>query len=613
MIGDFSIMCGIFGCILGQGRAAPVIHTALKRLEYRGYDSVGQATISLGRIKVKKNKGKISKVHKALNLDNMDGRLGIGHTRWATHGAPSKHNSHPHLDCEGKIAIVHNGIIENFLELRKELEEAGHKLKSETDSEVISHLIEDCVKEGETFKEAVRVCAKRLEGSFAILAISTFEPDKIVCVRKGSPLIIGMGDDGIYCASDMTALLPLTKRVLIIEEKELAVLKLDQVQLIEFRTGNKVDRNVLNIDWSLDDAVKAGYPHFTLKEINEQPLSIEGALRINPIYHELMALRLSEHDKIFLIACGTSYHSCLVGTHLFARLAKIDSRALVASEFEAQYGEVVNSNTAVLALSQSGETADTLEALRIFRKKKASVLSITNVIGSSITRLSDIFMAQSSGPEIGVAATKTFTAQVIVLSKLALALASNKRKITLERKKELEKELEKIPTHIESIIKKHEDKIKFIVKKYKDAESFCFLGRGINVATALEARLKLLELSYIPSLAYPAGESKHGFIASIEKGYPTIFIAPKDEHHSKTIGNIMEMKSRGASIISLIEEGDKKIAGLSDDFLEIPKISDLFTPMVYIVPLQLFAYYMAVEKGWDPDKPRNLAKSVTVE
>jgi glucosamine--fructose-6-phosphate aminotransferase (isomerizing) len=606
-------MCGIFGCILCEGKAAPIIHAALKRLEYRGYDSVGLATISSGKIIIKKDKGKISEINKELNLDEMEGEIGIGHTRWATHGIPSEQNAHPHTDCEGKIAIVHNGIIENFLELRKELEDDGHKIKSETDSELIAHLIEHFMEKRESFKEAVRLTAKRLEGSFAILAISIFEHDKIICVRKESPLVIGFGETGIYCASDITAFLPLTKKALIMEEEELAVIKHNKIQLLKFKTGNEVKRDMLNIDWSLDDASKEGYPHFTLKEINEQISSIKNTLRIHPIYHKLMVSKILEHDKLYLIGCGTSYHACIAGTYLFSKLANIDSRASVASEFMAQYGDLVNSKTAILALSQSGETADTLEALKKSKSKKATILSITNVIGSSITRISDIFMTQNSGPEIGVAATKTFTAQLAILSKLALTMAYNRKKISQERKEELELELEKVPFFINDIIRIHDSKIKSIVKKHKNTKSICFLGRGINIATALEGRLKLLELSYLPSLAYPAGESKHGFIASIEQGYPTIFIAPKDENHNKIVGNIMEMKARGANIIALIEKGDKKLRNLSDDFLEMPKISDFFTPLIYIVPLQLFAYHMAVESGCDPDKPRNLAKSVTVE
>ncbi len=606
-------MCGIFGCILREGGAGPVIHAALERLEYRGYDSVGQATISSGRIVVKKDKGKISSVHKALDLDSMEGNIGIGHTRWATHGAPSKKNAHPHLDCEAKIAIVHNGIIENFLELRKELEEAGHIFRSETDSEVVSHLIEDYMKDGETLKEAIRMSAKKLEGSFAISAISTLEPNEIVCIRKESPLTIGIGKKGVYCASDTSAFLPLTKEALIMNEEELAVLKLDDLLIIKFKTGEKVQREMLKIDWSLTDAMKEKFPHFTLKEINEQPVSIRNALRIHPVYHELMASKLCEHDKIFLIACGTSYHACLAGTYLFSKISKIDSRAVIASELTEQYGEVVDPNTVILALSQSGETADTLEALKDMRERNATILSVTNVMGSSITRLSDIHIGQNSGPEIGVAATKTFTSQLTILSKLAITLASKKKLMSPEKREEFEKKLEEVPTHIENVIKKYNDKIKSIARKNKDAKSICFLGRGINVATALEARLKLLELSYIPSLAYSAGEIKHGFIAAVEKGYPTIFIAPRDENYNKIIGNIMEMKARGARIISLVEEGDKKIIDLSDNYLEMPHVPNLLSPLIYIVPLQLFAYHMAVEKGLDPDKPRNLAKSVTVE
>ncbi len=606
-------MCGIFGCILKEGDAGLVIHEALKRLEYRGYDSVGQAIISSDGIAVKKDKGKISEVHKALNLDDMDGKIGIGHTRWATHGAPSMRNAHPHLDCEEKIAIVHNGIIENFLEIKKELEEKGHVFRSETDSEVVSHLIEDYIREGDALKEATRMAAKKLEGSFAILVISPISPNEIICVRKESPLTIGIGKGGVYCASDTSAFLPLTKNALIMDDQELAILKLDDVQLIKYRTGEKVQKDLLKIDWSLTDAMKEKYPYFTLKEIYEQPASLRNALRIHPVYNELIASKLIEYDRIFLIACGTSYHACLAGTYLFSKISKVDSRSVIASEFMEQYEDVVDSNTMILAISQSGETADTLEILKAAKRRNAAILSVTNVIGSSITRLSDIHISQNSGPEIGVAATKSYTSQLMILYKLAITLGSKKNSIFPKEKEELEKNLEEMPIKMKNVLKKYDNSIRNMARKNLDAKSFCFLGRGINYATALEARLKLLELSYVPSLAFPAGEIKHGFIATVEEGSPAIFIAPKDDNHKKIIGNIMEMKARGAKIISLIEEGDNKIRDLSDDYFEMPKMPSLLTPLAYIAPLQLFAYHMAVEKGLDPDKPRNLAKSVTVE
>jgi glucosamine--fructose-6-phosphate aminotransferase (isomerizing) len=605
-------MCGIFGCLLRDGMAGSIIRSALERLEYRGYDSIGQATISSGKIFVKKEKGKISEVKKILNLDKMPGTLGLGHTRWATHGMPSKENAHPHLDCDGNIAIVHNGIIENFMELRKELE-PRHKFRSRTDSEVISHLIEDYIKDGENLEEATRLAAKKIKGSFGVSVISIYEPDKIVCIKKESPLIVGVGKEGVYCASDISALLPLTKDAFIMDEGELGVLKLDGIKFVKIKNGASVKKEILKIEWTLSDAMKGGYPHFTLKEINEQPTSIRNTLRISQVYHELLASKLCDSEKIFIIACGTSYHACIAGSYLFSKISKIDSRPLIASEFKEQYGDILNSRTAVLALSQSGETADTIEALKIVRDKEASIFSITNAMGSSITRLSDIYIGQNSGPEIGVAATKTFTSQLAILTKLALTIAFKKNSMEKEKIREIHSGLEVLPSYVESVLKKSDEKIRNIAKKYSNSESFCFLGRGINSATALEGCLKLLELTYIPSLAYPAGEIKHGFIATFESNRPAIFIAPRDNNHSKIISNIMELKSRGVKIISLIEEGDKDIIEISDDYLEMPHIHGLLTPLIYIIPLQLFAYYMAVEKDLDPDKPRHLAKSVTVE
>lgn len=605
-------MCGIFGCILRNGMAGSIIRSALERLEYRGYDSVGQATLSSGEIFVKKDKGKISEVHKVLNFDEMSGKLGVGHTRWATHGFPSKENAHPHLDCDGNIAVVHNGIIENFMELRKNLEPL-HKFRSRTDSEVISHLIEDYMKEGENLEEATRLTAKRIEGSFAVAVISNREDDKLVCIKKESPLIVGVGKKGVYCASDMSALLPLTKNALIMEDGELGVLTLDGVKFIKIKNGESIKKEVTKIEWTLSDAMKGGYPHFTLKEINEQPTSIRNTLRISPIYHELISSKLCDSESVFLVACGTSYHACIAGSYLFSEISKIDSRPAIASEFKDQYGGILNSKSAILALSQSGETADTIEALKIVKEKKASVLSITNVMGSSITRFSDIYIGQNSGPEIGVAATKSFTSQLAILTRLALTMACKRNSMDEENRREIEKGLKILPSFMENVIEKVDGKVRSIAKKHVDSESFCFLGRGINSATALEGRLKLLELTYTPSLAYPAGEVKHGFIATVESSRPAIFIAPRDDNRNKIISNIMELKSRGAKIISLIEEGDKEIIEMSDDYIEIPQIHALLTPLTYVIPLQLFAYYMAVEKELDPDKPRHLAKSVTVE
>lgn len=607
-------MCGIFGCISKNEKVAPIILDALKRLEYRGYDSVGQATIHEGKLFIKKDVGKIEKVHKDLNFFEMQGYIGIGHTRWATHGAPSKENAHPHSDCLNEIAIVHNGIIENFIELKTELENNGHVMKSRTDSEVIAHLIEEGMKNGLSLIEAFRNALKKVKGSYGIVAISAKEPDKIVCARKESPLVIGIDKDKVYVASDIPAFLPFTNKAIFLEEEEMAILKVDGIKIINLKTAEEILHEPILIKWSPETAEKQGYPHFMLKEIHEQPLAIKNALRIQKIYFNLMVSKLLSAERVYLVSCGTSYNACLAASYAFSKLARIPAQAIIASEFNELCEGLIDKNSVVLAVSQSGETADTLNAIRIAKAKKASIISITNVMGSTITRLSDVYIGQNSGPEIGVAATKTFTAQLTILLKLAINLSKKKGTLNDETISFYEDYFLRIPDLVQEVLNKEEDKVKEIAKKYKNSNSFCFLGRGINVATALEGRLKLLELSYVPSLAYPAGESKHGFIAVVEKNYPTIFIAPKDETYDKIIGNIMEMKARGAKIIGIIEEDDEKIKSLVDDYIKVPKgIPSILTPIVYIIPLQLFAYYLAVEKGYDPDKPRNLAKSVTVE
>ena len=605
-------MCGIFGAVVETGKVAPMIHQALERLEYRGYDSVGLATIGVSMLEIKKDRGTIKQVDSKLKLDDMDGSVGLGHTRWATHGMPSMENAHPLLSCKNDVAVVHNGIIENFLELRKELEARGHIFRSRTDTEVIPHLIEEYMHEGEDFAESVRLAAKRLDGSFAFAAISSEKPGAMVCVKKESPLVIGLGDSSNFCASDVSAFLPLTRRAMFLEEEDLAVIEPSKISIINFRTGQAVQRDVQQITWSAEGAAKGGYNHFMLKEIHEQPLAIRNVLRIQSIYYDLIASKLDNAKQIFLIACGTSHHSCLAASYLFTRLARLNSQPVIASEFIEQYGQNIDEDTVVLAVSQSGETTDSLEAVRFAKSKGAYVIGITNVMGSTLTRLSEVYIGQNSGPEVGVAATKTFTAQVSVLTRLALVLAEKRRTLPAGELKKLKEDLLRIPEAIEKALMT-ESKIRELARKYKDRQSFCFLARGVNVTTALEARLKLLELSYLPSLAYPAGESKHGFIAVVEQGYPIVFIAPKDETHHKIVGNIMEMKARNASAIGVIEEGDEKLKGILDDSIEMPVGSNLLTPLTYVIPMQLFAYWVAVEKGLDPDKPRNLAKSVTVE
>ncbi len=607
-------MCGIFGCISKDGNVAKIIHEALKRLEYRGYDSVGEATVFENRIYVKKSEGKIDDVHRLLNLDDLLGSVGIGHTRWATHGAPRKDNAHPHLDCDGKIAVVHNGIIENFAELKAELEELGHIFKSKTDTEVIPHLIEENLKRGLPLMEAIREALKRLEGSYALAIITTIEPDKIVCAKKESPLILGVGRESMFFASDMPAFLPLTNRAVVLNDYEVAVLQYDGYEIRELEDWKPVSREPKTITWTPEMAEKQGYPHFMLKEIHEQPLSLKNALRLQDLYLDLTATFLDRAKNVFLVACGTSYHACLAASYMFSKLAYLPANPVIASEFIEQVGMAVNIDSTILAVSQSGETADTLGAVEYARNRAATVLGLTNVVGSTLTRVSRVYIVQQSGPEIGVAATKTFTSQLLVLAQLALRVAKLRGKISGQEIKKIEKELESIPHIVEQTIRNNEEKIKRIAKKYRGSKFFLFLGRGISTATALEGRLKLMEISYVPAVAFPAGESKHGPISLVEPNVPVIFICPRDKTRKTIIGNIMEMKARGASIISVIEEGDEEIKRLSDDYFEIAgSVSEIFSPITFIVPLQLFAYYMAVEKGYNPDMPRNLAKSVTVK
>ena len=607
-------MCGIFGCISKNVKVAPMIHAALKRLEYRGYDSVGIATVYEGKIYIKKDEGKIDEVHRIHDLDDLPGNIGVGHTRWATHGAPYQANAHPHIDCRGEIAVVHNGIIENFSELKDELENSGHRFRSKTDTEVIPHLIEEDLRKGLGLIEATREAIKRLRGSYAIAVISSREMDKIICARMESPLVLGVGEDAVYCASDIPAFLPLTNKAVIIENGELAILQADLYEIRSIEDWRLIQRKPETIKWTADMAEKQGYPHFMLKEIHEQPDCLRNTLRLQDEYLNLMATFLDRAGEVFLVAAGTSYHACLAASYMFSKLAYLATHPVIASEFIEQQGMAINIDGAILAVSQSGETADTLSAVDYARHRAATILGLTNVVGSTLTRISRAYIVQQSGPEIGVAATKTFTSQLSVLAQLALKVAKVRGKVGHRQIEEIEKKISQVPEIVEKTIKENEGKAKRIAKKFKDKSTFFFLGRGISFATALEGRLKLMEIAYIPSIAFPAGESKHGPISLIEPGFPVVFICPKDETRKTIVGNIMEMKARGATIISVIEKGDEEIKKISDEYFEVPSgFPEILSPIIFVVPLQLMAYYIAVEKGLNPDKPRNLAKSVTVK
>lgn len=610
------LMCGIFGCILEEKNAAPIIHAALKRLEYRGYDSVGEATLHEGKLHVKKDQGKIDDVHRLRNLDDLPGSIGIGHTRWATHGAPLQVNSHPHTDCNEQIAVVHNGIIENFDELRTDLENHGHTFKSKTDTEVVPHLIEEILRNNPSLglTGAVAEAVKKLQGSYAIAVISSDEPDKIVCARNESPLVIGVNEKDVFFSSDIPAFLPLTNRVLIVEDGEIVTISLGKAEIRKIADSRIVSREPKAVDWSPEMAVKQGYPHFMIKEIHEQPDCLRNTLRVQEHYADLMSTFLDRARDVYMVACGTSYHACLAASYMFSKLAFLPTYPIIASEFTEQCGKSVNIDSTILAVSQSGETADTLASVSTARERAATILGLTNAIGSTLTRVSRVYIGQQSGPEIGVAATKTFTSQLSVMAQLALRLAKKRGKVSQDEMDYLAEKMKKLPDIVQEIILKQEEKTKQMARKYKDAKAFFFLGRGINTATAYEGRLKLMEIAYIPAIAFPAGESKHGPISLVEPGFPVVFVCAKDGTHKTLIGNIMEMKARGASIIAIVEEGDEEIKKLADDYIEVPKdIPEVLSPVPFVVPLQMLAYYMAVEKGLNPDRPRNLAKSVTVK
>jgi glucosamine--fructose-6-phosphate aminotransferase (isomerizing) len=605
-------MCGIIGCALKNGSAAPILHKGLKRLEYRGYDSAGVATIHGGRIHVKKDSGKIDEIHIRLNLNDLPGSIGIAHTRWATHGAPSQVNAHPHIDCDGLVAVVHNGVIENFLELKEELIDRRHVFRSRTDTEVIAHLIEEGLEAGKGLLESAIAAVKRLKGSYALAIISPREPDKIVFARNESPLIIGLGDDANFIASDVAAFIEYTRRVIFLDNGEVGYLTPSEVRIFKVDSGVEVNKRVIELTWTVEKAEKSGYPHFMLKEIYEQPQTVKEALKAQEKYLDLLTEFLDRGKDVFLLAAGTSYNACIAASYMFSKIARLTTIPVIASEFIENYGRSIGIDSIILAVSQSGETADVLTAVEHARMTAATILAVTNVVGSTLTRVSRAYVLQNSGPEIGVAATKTFTAQLTVLAQLALRLARKRGKLAQYEIDELEEELRKLPELVEKTLVISDKPMRDLAKELANARSIFFLGRGINYATALEARLKVMELSYIPCIAYPAGESKHGPISVIEDGYPVFFIAPLDSTRKHVLGNIMEMRARGAKIYCVGTEGDNELRENVEWWLGLPKVHEILSPIIYVIPFQFLAYYLALEKGLDPDKPRNLAKSVTV-
>ncbi len=607
------IMCGIIGVVQERGEVAPFLHQALKRLEYRGYDSVGETTIANGRLYIKKEKGKIDEVHKRLNLDDLPGSIGIGHTRWATHGIPSMLNSHPHFDCNDEIAVVHNGVIDNFLELRSELKGRGHVFNSDTDTEVIPHMIEEYMNEGFDLKGALRRVALSIEGTYAIVAMTTREPDKICGVRDGNPLVIGTQEGVHYISSDIPAFLPMTNNMVLLLDGEIASLSASGVEIEKLADGVRVERESIKVSWTADQAQKGGFPHFMLKEIHEQPEAIKNTLRLRkePIVKAADIVRSA--NRVYMVAMGTSSHAAMAGRHMFGSLGGVVPICELASDFQDSIYDTLSKDDCIMTITQSGETTDTIAAAKYAKHLGAKVIAVTNVVGSSITQCADHTIITQAGPEIGVAATKTFMVQLAALAQIALALAEANGHIerdTIVRKRE---GLARVADIVSEVIARNEERARTLAGMFYDQPSFLFLGRGVSVATANEGALKLKEIAYNHAEGYSAGQSKHGPIALVQDGYPVVCVVPRDTTRNRMIGNIMEMKARGASIISVVEKEDQEISSLSNHVFEIPPgVESEFSPMPFVVPLQLFSYYVALRKGYDPDKPRNLAKSVTV-
>jgi glucosamine--fructose-6-phosphate aminotransferase (isomerizing) len=593
------MMCGIVGCILKDDKAAPVLLECVKKLEYRGYDSVGIATLS-SKINIKKDKGKISEAEKNVKLSDLPGNMGIAHVRWATHGIPTQKNAHPHTDCSGKIAVVHNGIIENYKELKNNLVEEGHIFKSDTDTEVIPHLIEKFTNQGHNLEDAVRKTLDMIHGSYALAVISTDEPGKIVGVRKESPMIVGKGDGDYFLASDVPAILKHTNNIIYLEDGEMVILDADGVTVKNI-LGEIIEKEIHIIDWTPDMAEKGGFDHFMIKEIHEQPDAVRDTL-VESADIEKIVNKLTGIERICFVACGTSYHASLIGKYLFESLIGLPTDVILASEF--QYSsKAMDEKTLVIFISQSGETADTLKALRT-AKKRSETLVIVNVLGSTATREAKHVVFTRAGPEIGVAATKTYVSQLTCVYLLAAHMS---------KRMDIVEELHKIPKYMANILA-DEEHIHNIAKKYKDAQDFFFIGRGFSYPTALEGALKLKEITYIHGEGYAAGELKHGPLALIDDGVPVVAVVPPGEIHDKTLSNVEEVRARGAHVISVGSSDDENLKSESMDIMGMDsEIDELISPIPYIVPLQLLAYYISVEKGIDPDKPKNLAKCVTVE
>jgi len=609
-------MCGIFGYI-GTKEAVPFIIEGLKKLEYRGYDSAGVATLDNGKLFIAKRAGKIHDLEELLARKPIGGEIGIGHTRWATHGRPSDVNSHPHADCSGKIVVVHNGIIENYLELRRELADRGHKFSSTTDTEIIAHLIEENMH-GDLLK-AVSQALPLLKGAYALAILSELDPGKIIIARSGSPLIIGIGEKEYFISSDIPALLKYTAKIIRLDNDEVGEISRHQIKIFNSK-GKLINKKTELISWDPESAEKGGYAHFMLKEIHEQPNAIRKTIegRIAAESHKIHFDELNLSDKeirqinrVVFSACGTSWHAGLIGEYLFEQFARIPAEVEYAAEFRYRH-PIIDENTLVIAITQSGETADTLGAVWEAKAQGAKVISICNVIGSSIARESHGVVYTNAGPEIGVASTKAFTTQLTVVYLLAILFGKRKGLISESESVKLINDLIEVPSKLEDILNK-ENEVEAIAENFYTTTNALYLGRGKGFPIALEGALKLKEVSYIHAEGYPAAEMKHGPIALIDHNMPVVVLSLAGRRYEKILGNIEEVKARGGKVIAIATEGDKLVSEKADEIFYIPKSSESTSPILAVVPLQLLAYYIAVKRGCHIDQPRNLAKSVTVE
>ena len=610
-------MCGIVGYI-GWQKAQDVVMNGLEKLEYRGYDSSGIATIFNGQLKLSKYKGRLSVLSKHLEEDPHQGHVGIGHTRWATHGQPSDVNSHPHINESNSVAVIHNGIIENYRELKKELTDEGYIFKSQTDTEVVVHMIDKYLKTSGDILSAVNMAVSRLRGAYALGIISKADPDKIIAVRKESPLIVGIGDGENFFASDIPAILEYTREIYYVDNDETAVISKDDIIFYD-KDKNIIKKDKFTITWDMDAATKGGYPHFMLKEINEQPKAVADTIlrRIdennNLILDDIRIddTQIQNINDIYIVACGTAYNAGLIGKYVIENIANIRVRVDIASEFRYNK-QFINEKTLVILVSQSGETADTLAAQKLAKTKGCRILSITNVVGSSVARNSDDVFYTLAGPEIAVASTKAYTTMLAAFYMIGIELAKLKREISIDEYHKIVELLKKLPQKVEETLKTEEKCIE-IAEKIKNAKSAFYIGRGLDDSVGKEGALKLKEISYIYTESFAAGELKHGTIALIEENTPVIAVLTQDKLLEKTISNIQEVKARGAYTIIITDKDSNDIANYADDIVVVPKVYDLFSSILAVIPAQFIAYHTSIKKGNDVDKPRNLAKSVTVE